>query len=269
MNKSVQTLAVEPLLAGRFLLFLLPFFLLGCLRLRLRFLRRRRGLRSRRRRRGLGSRGRRRVLLRTLARRRSLLPRSGLVPIGLRLLGRRTTGFGTIGLGRIRLGTIVRLCRGLAVIARRWRSWTIRHRTSRLGLIVRLIGPVIRGCCRRAVRLGAIARRRLIRLCRRRTVCIRTSARLCCRRPIVARRWSSWTVRFRSIVRLCRRRLLRLRGWWTIRLCGNGRTWTLIRGRLISGTVPRLIGGRRGSGLSRSGSIRLVPGLVARTAHVR
>src|ERR1017187_7476365 len=212
MNKSVQTLAVEPLLAGRFLLFLLPFFLLGCLRLRLRFLRRRRGLRSRRRRRrGLGSRGRRRVLLRTLARRRSLLPRSGLVPIGLRLLGRRTTGFGTIGLGRIRLGTIVRPCRGLAVIARRWRSWTIRHRTSRLGLIVRLIGPVIRGCCRRAVRLGAIARRRLIWLCRRRTVCIRTSARLCCRRPIVARRWSSWTVRLRSIVQIgrasCRERV--------------------------------------------------------------
>jgi hypothetical protein len=149
-------------------------------------------------------------------------------------------------------GTVIRLWRRPAVIARRWLSRMIRLGTSRVRLIVRL---VIRWRYGRAIR-----RRAAVRL-----------------------------IRVGTIVRPWRCRLIRLGRGWTIRLCGNGRTRTLIRCPLISGSVLRLIGGRRGGGWSRSSSIRLIRlgrgrtirlggigrartlvwSLVARTAHVR
>src|SRR5580700_1940902 len=154
---------------------------------------------------------RRSALLLALRRRWRLRPQSTLVPVWLGLATYRTSGF----------GTVVRLWRGGAVIARRWLSQTVRLRTSRVTLTVRL---VIRWLCGWTIR-----RRAVVRL-----------------------------IRDGTIVRLWRRRLIRLGRGWTIWLSGIRRARTLVWSLLIGRLVRRLVGGWHGGGLFPSSSIRLV-----------
>src|SRR5260221_426263 len=185
------------------------------------------------------------------------------------------------------LRTVVRLCLRLGSIAGR-RFRTIRLRTRRLRPIVLRIRPVIRWSGRRAIRLRAVfglirlgtvfglCRRgavwlraviglirlgTIVGLCGRRAICLRAVIRLIRLRTIVGLR-RRWTVRFGAVVRL--RRLIRLSRRWTVGLCGIGSARTLIWSRLVSWSVPRLVRGGIGCGLSRSSSIWLVPGLAAR-----
>src|SRR5260221_396443 len=169
----------------------------------------------------------------------------------IRWSGRRAIRLRAV-VGLIRLGTVIGLCGRRAICLR------AVNRLIRLGTIVGL-------CRRRAICLRAVIRlirlRTLVGLCRRRAVCLRAVIRVIRLGTIVGLR-RRWTVRFGAVVRL--RRLIRLSRRWTVGLCGIGSARTLIWSRLVSWSVPRLVRGGIGCGLSRSSSIWLVPGLAAR-----